>query len=595
LVTKEKGRRNSLYQFSTNVTTLESAEDSRTSDDNSAQTKSTLISKLQTHPTTTSLGPWMDNIASLGCIPVVTALGASSPIEEKLLSRRDTFQIQESNSKGGTPSNAEHQKRGTSISDTSSSFVTSNVDSVIENPNPTIQELDYANEYPNFTRHRSDFSLKQYLTPKLYNELKNLSNNTNAEESIDDIIKCGVTLPYGGMVPMPHGSVSGVYIGYPSSFDIYSSILLPMIESYHFDDKDNGSVIKFQPKHSRRRSLLFSPFTTNSTNPHHNTHHSINTNISENLNKLGRAASLQRHETNLNPKELVQRKLDDDGRYILYTRMRVARSITGFPFPTKMNRAARRKVEQLLISCVNDWNDCKIKKTDGQYKSIMDLSNYEHEELIRRHVLYPNPDDFLNLAGFGNDWPDGRGLYCDTWTTDDLPNIMIWCNAYDHYWIISHEKGGNVQEVFTRLSEAVSRLEHSLQQRNHHFVEHPKLGYLNSSLADVGTALRASVFIKLVRLGQLPGFHDILCKKLHLQARQQLSASDKEDMHRGRAVKQPLPAPRYTGVFHIANAASLGKNEVELVNIMIEGVAKCIELEKRLENGESIDLSTLEL
>jgi creatine kinase len=232
----------------------------------------------------------------------------------------------------------------------------------------------------------------------------------------------------------------------------------------------------------------------------------------------------------------------------------------------------------------------------------MQMSNFEHEELIRRHVLYPNPDDFLNLAGFGNDWPDGRGLYCDTWTTDDIPNIMIWCNAYDHYWIISHAKGGNVQEVFTRLSEAVSQLEQSLQERNHHFVEHPKLGYLNSSPADIGTALRASVFIKLVRLGQLSGFHDVLCKKLHLQARQQLSASDKEDMYRHRAristtgtdVVKP-PTPRYTGVFHIANAASLGKNEVELINIMIEGVAKCIELEKRLENGEIIDLNTLDI
>jgi hypothetical protein len=35
---------------------------------------------------------------------------------------------------------------------------------------------------------------------------------------------------------------------------------------------------------------------------------------------------------------------------------------------------------------------------------------------------------------------------------------------------------------------------------------------------------------------------------------------------------------------------SSGKTEVELINIMIKGVAKLIALEKRLENGEEVNL-----
>jgi creatine kinase len=321
--------------------------------------------------------------------------------------------------------------------------------------------------------------------------------------------------------------------------------------------------------------------------------------------------------------------------------------VVGFPFPTQMNRISRRQIERILQDCSTDWQPPNSNNNNtssssssssnttstittmngGKYRSIMDMNNIQHEELIRRYILFPNPDDFLSLAGFGNDWPDGRGLYCNDWdkiNIGETPNIMIWCNAYDHYWIISHAKGGNVQEVFTQLSNAIHTFETSLQQRGYHFVEDPELGFLNSSPADIGTALRASVSIKLFRLGQLPGFYDVLCKKLHLQARQQLHESDKQQLHNNNYYYNHFAttrgsrssttessstdynnsnnrnsnrqgSARYTGIFQIANAESYGQSEVELINIMIIGVAKCIELEKRLENGEIIDLNTIDI
>ena len=46
----------------------------------------------------------------------------------------------------------------------------------------------------------------------------------------------------------------------------------------------------------------------------------------------------------------------------------------------------------------------------------------------------------------------------------------------------------------------------------------------------------------------------------------------------------------YTGIFDIANAERLGQSEIQLVNAMINGVGRLIELEKRLERGETVDL-----
>lgn len=43
------------------------------------------------------------------------------------------------------------------------------------------------------------------------------------------------------------------------------------------------------------------------------------------------------------------------------------------------------------------------------------------------------------------------------------------------------------------------------------------------------------------------------------------------------------------GVFDISNADRLGFSEVELVQLVVDGVKLLVDMEKRLEKGESID------
>ena len=49
----------------------------------------------------------------------------------------------------------------------------------------------------------------------------------------------------------------------------------------------------------------------------------------------------------------------------------------------------------------------------------------------------------------------------------------------------------------------------------------------------------------------------------------------------------------YTGVFDISNVKRLGKSEVHLIHVMVEGVAKLIEFERRLEAGGMVILMKL--
>ena len=49
------------------------------------------------------------------------------------------------------------------------------------------------------------------------------------------------------------------------------------------------------------------------------------------------------------------------------------------------------------------------------------------------------------------------------------------------------------------------------------------------------------------------------------------------------------------GTWDISNADRLGKSEIELVNIFIEGVAQIIRWEQALEKGESIEAEVAEV
>lgn len=381
------------------------------------------------------------------------------------------------------------------------------------NSSSAVQRSDHDDDdFPNLSRHGSLSLLRKYLTQEIWKDLRD--KRTSMGVTLEDIIRAGVTLPWG--VRPKNRGLAGVYCGDAESYKVFEKLLNPLIEEHHL-----------LRGHSRR---------------------------------------LQRHQTSLNFKQLTTQRLDPN--YILYTRMRLARSLSGFRFSPCIGRAERRQVERLIRDCTSTWET-------GEYLSVMDMSNEQHDDLLSRRILFPDPDEHALSAGLGRDWPDGRGLYCDTWN-DDLPSIIIWCNMIDHLRIISISKGGNVQDVFTRLSKATTSLETSLKERGHEFVEDRRLGYLNSSPRDIGTAFRASVYVKLVRLGQQPGL-DSLIQRLRLEARPFETYNQ-----------------RYTGIFDIANAEMLGKTEVELINTMIRGVAILIDLEKELERGKQINLDEVE-
>merc|ERR1712196_305228 len=104
------------------------------------------------------------------------------------------------------------------------------------------------------------------------------------------------------------------------------------------------------------------------------------------------------------------------------------------------------------------------------------------------------------------------------------------------------------------------------------FMHNDHLGYILTCPSNLGTGLRAGAMIKLPLLSARKDFK-AFTKKMGLQCR-------------GTA---GVDSASTGGTWDISNADRLGKSEVRLVNLFIEGLTQIIEWEKALEQGQNID------
>lgn len=129
---------------------------------------------------------------------------------------------------------------------------------------------------------------------------------------------------------------------------------------------------------------------------------------------------------------------------------------------------------------------------EGSYYSLATMSKQDQEQLIADHFLFKEGDRFLESSGLNRDWPSGRGIFHNKEKT-----FLVWVNEEDQLRIIAMEKGADILAVFSRLSRAAAAIEKEAE-----FAHDDHLGYITSCPTNCGTALRASVHIKLPLLGK---------------------------------------------------------------------------------------------
>merc|ERR1719454_1964937 len=137
--------------------------------------------------------------------------------------------------------------------------------------------------------------------------------------------------------------------------------------------------------------------------------------------------------------------------------------------------------------------------------------------------------------------------------------------------------GGDIPDVFRRFGN----LSKALEATGAKLMRNDTLGYMGTCPSNLGTGLRASVMVKLVKFNELLENPNSSHEDKEL-LEQVCAAFDLQP--RGSAGEH---SPAKDAKFDVSNKQRLGFSEVELVQKMIDGVSKVIELEEMLAGGAS--------
>ncbi len=236
-----------------------------------------------------------------------------------------------------------------------------------------------------------------------------------------------------------------------------------------------------------------------------------------------------------------------DSLTVLSSRVRYARNLANYPFPTK---ATVDELEEIL-----DMVSMAIKKEEAVNKfflniepiSIDKITPLQAEFLVERHLVSP---DFLNRISKKKDSkatsPSGRAVFINQ---DETVSLMI--NEEDHLRFQVLSAGLNFSDSFKKLNDLDDSLESLLR-----FAYSPQYGFLTACPSNVGTALRASIMI------HLPGL--VLTKEIEkvLRAIWQIGYAVRGLYGEGTETRGYF--------FQISNTVCLGQSENEI----IEGIEK---------------------
>ncbi|XP_037077093.1 LOW QUALITY PROTEIN: uncharacterized protein LOC119098276 [Pollicipes pollicipes] len=238
------------------------------------------------------------------------------------------------------------------------------------------------------------------------------------------------------------------------------------------------------------------------------------------------------------------------GKYVISTRIRTARSLEQFPLNPLMNEHDYLDLESEVSQVLKDLKG----DLAGTYYPLDGMSAKDKKQLIDNHFLFKEGDRFLQAANASRHWPKGRGIF-----HNEAKTFLVWINEEDHLRVISMEQGGNVTSVYARLVTALVNLGKQLRLRRDR-----RLGSVTFCPTNLGTAIRASVHIRLPRLARNPAQLEAACARLGLQVRGTHGEHSESE----------------EGVFDLSNKRRLGLTELDAVTEMYRGVSEIIQMER---------------
>jgi len=234
-----------------------------------------------------------------------------------------------------------------------------------------------------------------------------------------------------------------------------------------------------------------------------------------------------------------------DSFAVLSSRIRLARNIADFPFPSTADIESREKILDFLSPAFKKVDSLK----NGSFLPTVDIDNLSQKFLMERHIISP---EFMRGGS-------GRGIYID-----DNEKISIMLNEEDHIRLQVISSGMSLNECWEIANNVDDELSKLVE-----YDFNDKFGYLTSCPTNVGTGLRASVLI------HLPG----------------LVHTDEIDNVIANISKIGLVVRGFYGegtdvlgnLFQISNQTTLGRTEEEIIDSLVKVTNKIIENEQNAQ------------
>ncbi|MGN0568869.1 MAG: protein arginine kinase [Candidatus Fimenecus sp.] len=170
---------------------------------------------------------------------------------------------------------------------------------------------------------------------------------------------------------------------------------------------------------------------------------------------------------------------------VVSTRVRLARNIADYPFPSKLNTKSRTELNNLIKDAVEKDNPFNLR-----FIEMKTLARFEAASMAERHIISP---EFASDA-------DGRALMLSP-----EEDISIMLNEEDHIRVQVMKSGFALDEAY----EIADRIDDSLNEK-FNFAFDSRIGYLTQCPTNLGTGMRASVMLHLPALTMSGQIHRLI-------------------------------------------------------------------------------------
>jgi protein arginine kinase len=230
---------------------------------------------------------------------------------------------------------------------------------------------------------------------------------------------------------------------------------------------------------------------------------------------------------------------------VISSRVRLARNLQSFPFPTLATRSHAQEVVQRVSDAAAQ--PALTEKYNFHPLMMSQLNILEKKTLVEKHLISPH---------LAEGSPDGAALI----NTEESISIMV--NEEDHLRIQCLYPGFQLEKTW----QVASRIDDGLQEQLQ-FAFDDRLGYLTSCPTNVGTGIRVSVMV------HLPG----------IVLTNQLQNVLKNFSHMGVVMRGIYGegSEALGNIFQVSNQITLGQSEEAIVDQLAKAVQNLILIERQ--------------